>query len=533
MCKKNNMTPFSPFLLFSICLLIESNRATSQSLPHIIFLLTDDQSMDTLENMPRLRSIMGQHGTFFKSMYASIPVCCPSRASLWSGQFQHNNNVIGNIIETNCSSRTWQEQSEPNSVAVHLKSAGYSTSFAGKYLNDYGDPRVGGPQHVPPGWDNWQGLVGNSIYYDYTLSNNGQPEQHGHDYATDYLPDLVINRTLDFIDAKVKGGQPLFAVVSTPTCHDPTDPAPQYADLYPQLHVPRTPDYNATVLDTHWFQSSGAAGYGLDSNAGRYIDLKFRRRALTLITVEDILEALVQKMTDLGQLNNTYFVYTTDNGYHLGTYSTTWDKRQPWESDVLLPLFIRGPGVAAGAVSDKIVSMVDLSATFLALAGVSIPSYFDGTSLLDASNQKLMVLIEYHGEPWFNSSEAQSNDKFAGDICQRTEYDKHLFQFGFQNHTTPPFWYGNPICTCEDSTNNTWNCLRYRNDTSNFRYCEFADSVSMVEYFDYTTDPWGLRNAAQGLPSTLKQSLHQRLAEAVVCKGSGACADVLSRPLNE
>ena len=70
---------------------------------------------------------------------------------------------------------------------------GYKTFFGGKYLNQYGDAKVGGPQHVPPGWDEWYGLVGNSRYYNYTLSVNGSSEKHGDTYGPDYLTDLLVS----------------------------------------------------------------------------------------------------------------------------------------------------------------------------------------------------------------------------------------------------------------------------------------------------------------------------------------------------
>ena len=74
-----------------------------------------------------------------------------------------------------------------------MKTLGYRTFFGGKYLNQYGMPSVGGPEHVPPGWDEWVGLVGNSRYYNYTLSVNGKPEKHGQTYATDYLTDILVS----------------------------------------------------------------------------------------------------------------------------------------------------------------------------------------------------------------------------------------------------------------------------------------------------------------------------------------------------
>ena len=71
-------------------------------------------------------------------------------------------------------------------------------------MNQYGSKGAGGPEHVPPGWTDWQGLVGNSRYYNYTLSNNGVPEVHKDNYANDYLTDVVKNKTLNFIKQKTK-----------------------------------------------------------------------------------------------------------------------------------------------------------------------------------------------------------------------------------------------------------------------------------------------------------------------------------------
>ena len=75
----------------------------------------------------------------------------PHRASLMSGQYQHNNFVFGNSIPANCSSMQWQHGPEKRAFVTNLKASGYNTSFAGKYLNNYGDPAVGGVSHIPPG----------------------------------------------------------------------------------------------------------------------------------------------------------------------------------------------------------------------------------------------------------------------------------------------------------------------------------------------------------------------------------------------
>ena len=79
---------------------------------------------------------------------------------------------------------------------------GYSTFYAGKYLNQYGIPMSGtGVEFIPPGWDDWNGLVGNSKYYNYKLSVNGKAEVHGDDYEKDYLTDVIGRKASEFLNA--------------------------------------------------------------------------------------------------------------------------------------------------------------------------------------------------------------------------------------------------------------------------------------------------------------------------------------------
>lgn len=72
-----------------------------------------------------------------------------------------------------------------------MQKSGYETAFIGKYLNRYGLPDAGGIEHVPPGWTHWRALVGNSVYYNYTLSIDGKPEYHGYDLQEDYFTHMV------------------------------------------------------------------------------------------------------------------------------------------------------------------------------------------------------------------------------------------------------------------------------------------------------------------------------------------------------
>lgn len=134
-------------------------------------------------------------------------------------------------------------------------------------------------------------------------------EQHGTDYATDYLPDLIYNRSMEFLD-NLPSGSPFMVVLSTPSCHQPADPAPQFQDLYPGIQAPRHPNFNRRINDTHWFEEDMGAVGPLDSNALDWVDLLYRRRLQTLASVDSMIEGMVNKLTAMGQLDNTYIIYT-------------------------------------------------------------------------------------------------------------------------------------------------------------------------------------------------------------------------------
>lgn len=515
----------------------------------MIFFLTDDQDVElgSLSYMPKVKELLADEGAMFTRMYAHVPVCCPSRSSLMSGQYAHTNGCVGNNIPTNCSSPSWQRGPESRAFATLLSNAGYVTSYAGKYLNNYGQAAAGGVAHIPPGWTNWHGLVGNSVYYDYTLSNNGAAEHHGSDYATDYLPNVVLNKTMAFLDAQLGGDAPVFAVLSTPSCHGPQDAAPQYQTAFRGAIAPRTPRWNATVADTHWLQDVKAV-YTMDDNAAEFSDLVYRRRLQTLLTVDDIVSSVVNRIAEAGQLNNTYFVYTADNGYHTGDYGFIYDKRQPWETDTHLPLLIRGPGIAPGTAVSLPVSMVDISASFLDMAGVPVPDYFDGSSLLPLAqgpppaNPHIVSFIEYYGE---------GGDGGDAGICARTHSDSQLMCNNAGNYSFPPYFYGDDFCLCQDAVNNTYSCIRVVQGADalserarmlspapapaaavlDYRYCEFRGSDTTVELFDYTSDPYELKNLATTADPAHLAALHTRLNALLTCEGSAQCTPLLEMPI--
>ena len=101
--------------------------------PNIVLVLTDDQRWDTLWAMPTVKALAARGVTFTNSFVVN-PLCCPSRASLLTGQYSHSTGVYGNTPPHGGfpSFRDW------HTIATVLHAAGYTTGFFGKYLNRYG-----------------------------------------------------------------------------------------------------------------------------------------------------------------------------------------------------------------------------------------------------------------------------------------------------------------------------------------------------------------------------------------------------------
>lgn len=173
---RNFLTLWATIVLFYFCR-GAVNMKENVLAPNIVFVLTDDQDEILGGRIPMIKTkaVLFDKGTVFENAFVATPICCPSRSSILSGRYVHNHGAVNNSLEGNCAGQEWVDNHEKKTIAVALKSLGYRTMFAGKYLNQYGIPSTPSPiSHVPPGWDSWLGLCGNSKYYNYCLSDNGQ-----------------------------------------------------------------------------------------------------------------------------------------------------------------------------------------------------------------------------------------------------------------------------------------------------------------------------------------------------------------------
>ncbi|XP_074642046.1 N-acetylglucosamine-6-sulfatase-like [Tubulanus polymorphus] len=476
--------------------------------PNVVFILTDDQDvvMDGMEPMVKVKKYLMNEGVTFKNMFVSSPLCCPSRSAILTGRYIHNIPVFNNSIKGNCNGESWRQEAEKSAFITHLKNQGYRTMFAGKYLNQYGKKKGGGVKHVPPGWDSWIGLVGNSAYYNYVLSVNGTAEKHGSIYSSDYLTDLISKKAQDFLDYQTHDGAPFFMMLSTPACHAPFTSAPQYSHRFNTSKSPRQPNFNIHAKDKHWLIRT--AKNPMSQTSIEYLDDTFRNRWKTLLSVDDLVESVVKTLEAKKLLDNTYIFFSSDNGFHLGQYSLPTDKRQLYEFDIRVPLIVRGPGIKPNTEIQDPVMSIDLAPTFLDLGFFPPPSYMDGKSFLpllvnnrqtNLPPQHRDMLIEYFGEhkikikgcPWLNNRGVA--------ICF-------------------------PDCVCEDAWNNTYSCLRFINLTENYVFCEFLNEPNFYEYYNMKFDPYQLQNSVNTLDPRTKTDYLMRLQKLKHCKGESCRA---------
>ena len=309
------------------------------SRPNFVFVLTDDLSWNLVSHMPHVLALE-KAGMTMSRYYVVDSLCCPSRSAIFTGEYPHDDGVFTNSGSDGGYNAYNAHGNQEKSFAVALQKSGYRTAMMGKYLNGYlpADP-------IPPGWSEWD-VTGNGYpEFNYTLNEDGTQRHYGH-APDDYLTDVLSSKAGSFIDSSASSGKPFMLEVATFAPHAPYVPAPRYAHAEPGLAYPKTAAYDTLPANPpSWL----APRPPLAPAEQKKISSIYRKRVEADLSVDDMIGHLEAQLRAKGLAKNTYFIFSSDNGYHMGEYRLLPGKQTAFDTDIHVPLIVTGPGVPVRA----------------------------------------------------------------------------------------------------------------------------------------------------------------------------------------
>jgi len=331
-------------------------------------LLTDDQRYDTLScngqeliQTPNI-DLLASEGARFTRAYVTTSLCCPARASLYTGLYAHAHGIRNNEDEVDFL------RQHPGFPEL-LQAAGYATGFFGKW-------HIHNPDAAPqPGFDRWVSFEGQGQYVDELFNLDGERRRIP-GFNTDVLFDLVLEWLAE------ERGAPFLCVVSLKNLHRPYFVPERHRGVLPRDIFPLPESFEddpsqlpsflqraRTTLRNRFFDEGGTH----DENIRGYHAL--------VLSVDDNVGRLLDALDGSDQAEQTAILLTSDGGFLFGEHGL-YRKRTAYEESVRVPLVLRYPAeVPAGLEPDELVLGVDVMPTLLDWAGVKAPELQHGTSL--------------------------------------------------------------------------------------------------------------------------------------------------------
>jgi N-acetylglucosamine-6-sulfatase len=476
--------------------------------PNIILILVDDldSKLGTLEYMPHLQELMIEQGLVFKDFFVSDPTCCPSRATILRGEYTHNHEIYTSSAVDGFQ-RFYELDHDSSTIATWLQAAGYRTMYLGKYLNGY--PIPVDRTHVPQGWDEWYSPARGKPYtgFDFTLNINGTLVPRG-SHPDDYLMDVLSLQAEEFLRAAGQDDAPFFMFMAPYQPHEPAMPAPRHADLFTDLQAPRGGSFNETdVLDKPDYIKYDPL---LTAEQIEDIDFLYRRRLQSMQSVDEMIARLFNSLEETGQLDETYIIFTSDNGYHLGQHRLVAGKSTAYEEDINVPFVIFGPHIPSNKIVDGyLVGNVDIAPTIAELAGVMPNHVMDGRSLVPLLTEQSLQTIEWRQAyliEYYFGSETEGNSV-------------QLVALGDPAGILEPADLGD---RSQQPPSISYRGLR----TKEYLYVEYTGGF--IELYDLLQDPLQLENIASLAEPALLAEFSAWLKDLSTCRGD-SCVSIESR----
>lgn len=322
--------------------------------PNVIFIFSDQHRANACGytgnnevHTPHLDSF-AKESIDFSQAISGMPVCCPYRATLMTGQYPHHHGVFLNDVPMS---------TDISSLAEVYRDHGYDTAYIGKWHID-GYNREG---YIPPerrrGFEYWKALECTHNYNHSPYYEGNNPEKK---YWEGYDAIAQCDDVIHYLQTRAQD-KPLFLMLSWGPPHMPYDTAPErYRRLYSLDKITRPP--NVPLEASQFFRC--LPGYYAHITA-----------------LDDCFGRIKKVIDELGMTEDTILVYTSDHGDMIGSQGI-YEKQSPWDESNHVPFLLRFPALY-GDVPQRIdtpIGAVDIMPTLLDLCGLPCPETVDGSS---------------------------------------------------------------------------------------------------------------------------------------------------------
>ena len=375
------MKSLKQLLLFYLLTMVGFVSSYAQRPKNIIFILSDDHRYDYMGFHPESPEFlntpgmdrMAAEGTHLANAFVTTSLSSPSRASILTGQYPFRHGVVDNY------------NAMPEGTALFFfffQEAGYQTGYFGKW-------HIGHAHDNPkPGFDRWVSFRGQGVYYNPTFNIDGERKQF-EGYITDLLTDHAIE-WLDDIDRE----KPFFVYLSHKAVHAEFKPAERHKGMYEDVKI-TGPQSMKNIESNYegkpdWVREQRYSWHGVDfmyqnqPDHPQGIDEIIPRYCESLMAVDESINRVLDYLEQEGLDKETLVIYMGDNGFMLGEHGLI-DKRQAYEESMRVPMLAWGAGIIeGGSTIEENIMNIDLTPTFLDIAGGSMPEdhSIDGRSFL-------------------------------------------------------------------------------------------------------------------------------------------------------
>jgi len=546
--------------------------------PSFVVIQTDDETMEELYQgvrmangneefaMPNTLQLLGEKGITFNRYYTPYSLCAPSRISLLTGRYAHNNHVQGNVPPNGGWTGFQSRLAYSHNLATWLQGAGYRTIHIGKILNGYGDPPYSPGTEVPPGWSSWHTILNsdtNHYAYGYLMNNNGVVEGPYGDsgswetreygeiddagcpyaplngkpcfYETDKFNQLAAEEL-----AATPAEQPFYMQVDYTSPHgDFRKPAgPQVATRdFGRFAGAPLPDNRAegfnegNVNDKPRFIREAPYLSATEIHTYR---VYYQNCLAALLSVDEGVKGIVDELGALGRLGNTYIIFTSDNGFFFGQHRLVGGKFLAYEPSTHLPLIIRGPGIKPDTSTGQLVNTIDIAPTILELAEVAPDKSIDGVSLVPYMKEPtLRSRRPLLFESFVQTDDVEQNGQASAEeptATERTDAGPATGKLGLKGTsarvattTKNPAAHASEVAPPKNY---------YGIRLGPYKYIEWPDGEK--ELYDINKDPYELNNIVRD-PNyfPIRAFLHTELERLETCSGR-TCQEVSAKlPLTQ